>query len=80
VDIKKQTYLAMGNLLNVAAELKIDVSPMEGFVPEKVNELLGLEKLGYTASLAPLGYRHDEDATQYYKKVRKSQEDLFITI
>jgi nitroreductase len=58
----------MGNLLNVAAELKIDVSPMEGFVPEKVNELLGLEKLGYTASLlAPLGYRHDEDATQYYK-------------
>jgi hypothetical protein len=28
----------MGNLLNVAAELKIDVSPMEGFVPEKVNE------------------------------------------
>jgi hypothetical protein len=30
----KQTYLAMGNLLNVAAELKIDVS-MEGFVPEK---------------------------------------------
>jgi hypothetical protein len=29
----KQTYLAMGNLLNVAAELKID-SPMEGFVPE----------------------------------------------
>jgi nitroreductase len=36
----KQTYLAMGNLLNVAAELKIDVSPMEGFVPEKVNELL----------------------------------------
>ncbi|PKH68856.1 NAD(P)H-dependent oxidoreductase [Flavobacterium sp. ALD4] len=77
----KQTYLAMGNLLNVAAELKIDVSPMEGFVPEKVNELLGLEKLGYTASLlAPLGYRHDEDATQHYKKVRKSQEDLFITL
>jgi hypothetical protein len=45
-----------------------------------VNELLGLEKLGYTASLLALGYRHDEDATQYYKKVRKSQEDLFITI
>jgi nitroreductase len=75
----KQTYLAMGNLLNVAAELKIDVSPMEGFVPEKVNELLGLEKLGYTL-LAPLGYRHDEDATSTTKKVRKSQEDLFITI
>jgi hypothetical protein len=29
--------------------------------------IVGLEKLGYTALLAPLGYRHDEDATQYYK-------------
>jgi hypothetical protein len=30
--------------------------------------IVRLEKLGYTASLlAPLGYRHDEDATQYYK-------------
>ncbi|TDE02121.1 NAD(P)H-dependent oxidoreductase [Flavobacterium hiemivividum] len=77
----KQTYLAMGNLLNAAAELKIDVTPMEGFVPELVNEILGLEKLGLNASLiATLGYRHDEDATQYYKKVRKSNEDLFITL
>lgn len=77
----KQTYLAMGNLLNAAAELKIDVTPMEGFVPELVNEILGLEELGLNASLiATLGYRHDEDATQYYKKVRKSNEDLFITL
>ncbi|WP_339920325.1 NAD(P)H-dependent oxidoreductase [uncultured Flavobacterium sp.] len=77
----KQTYLAMGNLLNAAAELKIDVTPMEGFVPEQVNEILGLEKLGLNASLiATLGYRHDEDASQHYKKVRKSNEDLFITL
>ena len=77
----KQTYLAMGNLLNAAAELKIDVTPMEGFVPELVNEILGLEKLGLNASLiATLGYRHTEDDTQHYKKVRKSNEDLFITL
>lgn len=77
----KQTYLAMGNLLNAAAELKIDVTPMEGFVPDQVNELVGLDKLGFTASLiATLGYRHDEDDTQHYKKVRKSQEELFITL
>jgi hypothetical protein len=43
----------MGNLLNVAAELKIDVSP--GRVCSF--ELLGLEKLGYICFLAPLGYR-----------------------
>lgn len=77
----KQTYLALGNLLNAAAELKIDVTPMEGFVPAQVNEILGLDKLNLNASLiATVGYRHEEDATQFYKKVRKSQEDLFITL
>lgn len=77
----KQTYLALGNLLNAAAELKIDVTPMEGFVPAQVNEILGLDKLGLNASLlAPIGYRHSEDDTQHYKKVRKSNEELFITL
>lgn len=77
----KQTYLAMGNLLNAAAELNIDVTPMEGFEPDKVNEILGLDKLGLNASLiATVGYRHDEDATQHYVKVRKSNEELFINL
>ena len=77
----KQTYLALGNLLNAAAELKIDITPMEGFVPVKVNEILGLEKLNLNASLmATIGYRHDQDATQHSKKVRKSNEELFITL
>ena len=77
----KQTYLALGNLLNAAAELKIDVTPMEGFEPEKYNEILGLDKLGLNASLvATIGYRHEEDTTQHYAKVRKSKEELFVTI
>ena len=77
----KQTYLALGNLMNAAAELKIDVTPMEGFEPALVNEILGLDKLGLNASLlATAGYRHEEDATQHYKKVRKSNEELFITL
>lgn len=77
----KQTYLALGNLLNAAAELKIDVTPMEGFEPTAVNEILGLDALGLNAALlATIGYRHVEDETQHYRKVRKSNEDLFITI
>jgi nitroreductase len=77
----KQTYLAMGNLLNAAAELKIDVTPIEGFEPEKYNDILGLDKLGLNASLvASIGYRHEEDATQHFPKVRKSINELFITI
>ncbi len=77
----KQTYLALGNLLAAAAELKIDVTPMEGFVPEKYNEILGLDKLGLNASLvATIGYRHEEDETQHYAKVRKSISNLFIKL
>jgi nitroreductase len=77
----KQTYLALGNLLNAAAELKIDVTPMEGFIPAQYNEILGLDKLNLNAAvIAAVGYRHEDDATQFYKKVRKSNEDLFITI
>jgi nitroreductase len=77
----KQTYLALGNLLNAAAELKIDVTPMEGFSPSAVNEILGFNDLGLNASLiAPIGYRSEEDATQHQKKVRKSNEELFITL
>lgn len=77
----KQTYLALGNLMNVAAELRIDVTPMEGFEPEKVNEILGLTDLGLNASLlATVGYRHADDATQHYAKVRKPLDELFVTL
>lgn len=77
----KQTYLALGNLLNAAAELQIDATPMEGFEPEKVNEILGLNELGLNASLiATVGYRHEEDATQHNIKVRKSKQELFINL
>ncbi|WP_276979855.1 NAD(P)H-dependent oxidoreductase [Flavobacterium filum] len=77
----KQTYLALANLMNAAAELKIDVTPMEGFEPEKVNEILGLPAKGLNASLlATIGYRHEEDATQHYAKVRKPINELFINL
>lgn len=77
----KQTYIALTNLLNAAAELNIDVTPMEGFDPSQVNEILGLDKLGLSASLiATVGYRHEEDDTQHYVKVRKSKEELFLNL
>ena len=77
----KQTYIALGTLLAAAAELKIDATPMEGFNAAAFNEILGFDKLGLNASvIATVGYRHGEDDTQHYKKVRKSHEELFITI
>ena len=77
----KQTYIALGTLLSAAAELKIDATPMEGFNPAAFNEILGFDKLGLNASvIATVGYRHYEDEAQHFKKVRKSQEELFITL
>ncbi len=77
----KQTYLALGNLLNAAAELKIDVTPMEGFDSDAFNKILGLIEIGLNASvIATIGYRHDDDTTQHYVKVRKSNEELFINL
>lgn len=73
-----QTYLALGNLLNACAELKIDACPMEGFDAEKYNEILNLEKQGLNASvIATIGYRSDDDVSQNAKKVRKSTDNLF---
>lgn len=77
----KQTYIAMANLLNAAAMLGIDATPMEGFEPKKVNEILGLDKLKLNATLiTTVGYRHKDDITQYNKKVRKKNEELFINL
>ncbi|WP_343695067.1 NAD(P)H-dependent oxidoreductase [Flavobacterium sp.] len=77
----KQTYIALGTLLAAASELKIDATPMEGFNAAEFNKILGFDKLGLNATvIAAVGYRHDEDDAQHFKKVRKSQEELFITI
>lgn len=77
----KQTYIALGNLMTACAELKIDSTPMEGFVPAQYNEVLGLEERGLNAAVvATIGYRSEEDQTQHGKKVRKSTEDLFETL
>lgn len=77
----KQTYIALGNLMNACAALKIDSCPMEGFQVAKYNELLGLTEKGLSAALVcPIGYRSEEDVTQHAPKVRRPLEDLFETI
>ena len=74
----KQTYIALGNLMQAAAELKIDTCPIEGFEADKYNIILKLNEKGLTAAVVlPMGYRSKEDQTQHYAKVRKSKENLF---
>lgn len=77
----RQVYLALGNVMQAAAELAIDSCPMEGFEVKKYDQILGLSKKGLTATvLLPVGYRSEDDATQHLAKVRKSNGELFTHI
>ncbi len=78
---KKQTYIAMGFLLETAALLKIDSVPMEGLDPQAYDDILGLNGSGYkTAMAVALGYRSQEDKYQQMKKVRFPESELIETI
>lgn len=74
---KRQTYIALGQLMLAAAQLGIDSCPMEGFSPEKYDEVLGLAAKGLTASVAcPLGYRSADDKYARAAKVRYPAEQV----
>lgn len=77
----KQTYIALGNLLNAAAEIKVDTTPIEGFDPKQYNEILGLTQKDLNATvIVAVGYRSEEDNTQHLGKIRRTTEELFITL
>lgn len=76
---KNQAYLALGNLLTVCALEKIDACPMEGFIPEKYDEVLGLSEKNLTSTLVlPVGFRADDDYMKDLKKVRKNTDDVVL--
>ena len=78
---KNQAYLALGNLLTVAAVEKIDACPMEGFTPEKYDEILNLKKENLTSVLVlPVGFRASDDYMKDLAKVRKKEEEIIIEI
>ena len=77
--IDKQIYIALGFLLNTAAVIDVDTCPMEGFDRTQYDEILGLTDTTSVVVCA-LGYRDETDDYQNYKKVRKSQDELFVNI
>jgi nitroreductase/dihydropteridine reductase len=76
----RQAYIGLGTALVAAAEEKVDATPMEGFDPKALDEILGLSARGLrSVVILPLGYRADEgDWLVNLKKVRRSRED-FVT-
>lgn len=78
----RQAYIALGTALIAAAEQNVDATPMEGFNPAALDELLGLkEKELKSVALLPIGYRDAEnDWNAALPKVRRAKEKLFLTI
>ena len=74
---QKQTYIGLGFSLVASALEGVDSTPMEGFVPSQVDEILELKELGLKSTLVlPLGYRDTEnDSLSTMKKIRR---DMFF--
>ncbi len=72
-----QVYIALGSFMTAAALLGIDTCPMEGFVPDQVNAILGLQDSRWRAVvLCPAGYRASGDKYAELPKVRYPLSDV----
>ena len=78
----KQAYIAFANAVTAAAYEGVDATPLEGFEPAAVDEILGLREKGLrSAVLLPIGYRQeDKDWLVNLVKVRKPMKDLVTVI
>ena len=70
----KQAYIGLGTALIAAAFEEVDATPMEGFDPAGIDEILGLKARGLrSAVIMALGYRDTaQDWLVNLKKVRRS--------
>ena len=78
----RQTYIALGYATLAAAMLGVDTTPIEGFNPPALNEVLEIdtEKEEAVVMLA-LGYRDEaEDRLANQIKVRRSADKMFVRI
>ncbi|MCV6593999.1 MAG: NAD(P)H-dependent oxidoreductase [Silicimonas sp.] len=78
----RQAYIALGFAMLAAAEQEVDCTPMEGFDPEAVDEILGLKEQGLrSVVLLPLGHRDPSgDWLLPMDKVRKPRDLMVRTL
>jgi nitroreductase len=76
----RQAYIGLAASLIAAAFEEVDSTPMEGFVPKSVDEILGLGAKGLrSVALLPLGYRaKGQDWLEKLKKIRRPVSE-FVT-
>jgi nitroreductase len=78
----RQAYIAFGTAIAAAAVEQVDATPMEGFNPAAVDEILGLKEKGLrSVTILALGYRDAEkDFMVNQKKVRRSKDELILKV
>ncbi len=77
----RQTYIALGVFLSAAAMMGVDACPMEGFQPDKYDEILGLKTKGLGAVvIATAGYRSADDKNASNAKVRFAVDDVVMRV
>ena len=73
----RQAYIAIGNLMTSAALLGVDACPIEGFEPDKYDEILNLKNSGFASVVCcALGYRAATDKYATLPKVRLPEAEL----
>ncbi|MBR9831404.1 NAD(P)H-dependent oxidoreductase [bacterium] len=77
----RQAYIAFSQAIAAAAFEGVDATPLEGFDPAAVDEILGLKEKGLRSCvMLPIGYREAEkDWLVNLEKVRKPKDKL-ITV
>ena len=78
----RQAYVGLGIALTAAAFEEVDATPMEGFAPAALDEILDLRARRLrSVVMMPLGYRADEgDWLVNLKKVRRPAADFISRI
>lgn len=78
----RQAYIALGVGLVAAAAEEVDATPMEGFDPDALDEILQLRQRGLrSVVILPVGYRDEAgDWLVGLKKVRRSRDALITEI
>lgn len=78
----RQAYIGFGMAVAQAAFEGVDSTPMEGFDPAKLDEILGLREKGLrSVTILPLGYRQEDgDWLVNLKKVRRPLDQFVTTV
>lgn len=77
----RQAYIALGVLVTTAAQIGVDVCPMEGFDNNQFDQILELgSKNLQSVVIATVGFRRSDDILANAPKVRFAKNDIVIEV